>query len=134
MSQTQGAQLVRDFDNDKDLELINTWLKARSQRALNKSELPKVGMIFENVLAGFLYQTDSDMCFIENFVSNPKAKRKSVSSAIDFMTAHFVIKAKELGKPKVFVFTKKRSILNRAKELGFNVSASNYNFASMEVK
>jgi len=126
--------LVRDFDNEKDLEVINGWLTARSQRALKKSELPKIGMIFDNVLAGFLYQTDSDMCFIENVVSNPKAKNKAVSCAVDFLTARFIVTAKDIGKPKVFMFSKTRSITKRAQELGFNVSASSYNVASMEVK
>lgn len=124
---------VKDFDVHHDLRIVNKWLKKHKAPLMSKEDVPEIGLVFPDVLMGFLYQTDASFSFLENFVSNPEASRKDVSQAIDHMSLFLLELAREKGKNKVFAFTKKRSILNRAKQLGFKMNHNRYDFVSMEV-
>lgn len=122
---------LRKFEVE-DLEEINLWLNERDQRGLEEDELPMTGFIVPDVAAGFFYMTDSSLGFIENFVSNPDAKAIEVSMAVDEITETLLRCAVEMRLTKVFMMSKKNSILNRAEKHGFERKGS-WEMASREV-
>jgi hypothetical protein len=110
---------MRLFDQEA-FEEVNAWNRARGHREWTAEELPSMGMMVPGVAAGFMYQTDSTVAFLENFISNPEAKASEVSEAIDELVDFFRSQAKNLDIQRLVIFSKKRSIGKRAQKLGFS--------------
>lgn len=118
---------------ENDLETLNHWYKGHGGTGIDAGCLPKIGIIVEDIAAGFLYRTDSDIAFLDNFVSNPNAKPREVYRAINFILEHLTQAAVEMGYKRMFGFTKKDSMHRRAVDAGFKPASEGWQFVSMEV-
>jgi len=98
--------------NHADYKTIDDWYLSRGQNTLR--QFPKLGYIMPGVAAGFVYQTDSDICLVEGFVSNPKAPARKVFKAFDSITIACLKTSGAMGYTRVFAFTQKRSIKSLA--------------------
>ena len=116
---------------ESDYGTLREWSIGHGGRPLQKEELPKVGLIIEDVCAGFLYRTDSKVAFIDHIVSNPDAKAREVSKAVDIITNYLSAWAHGNGY-NVCCFTRKGSIAKRAIKLGFKKNPERWVFLSLE--
>jgi hypothetical protein len=112
---------MRPIDLQTDLYVINRWMRAHGKRGFSPDELPEIGFIVEDVAAAFMYQTDSTVAFLENFVSSPSAKPKSVARALDAIVKELRHVASMNGISRLVVFSKVRSIGKRIGRLGFQL-------------
>lgn len=108
-----------------DCDAINSWLEARNLQAILPEQLPSIGFIVTDVAAGFLYQTDSTVAYLETYVTNPAKKSTLRNLALDAITAKLLIKAAELGYTTVISTTKEPNIAKRAIKHNF-VYKGNY--------
>jgi hypothetical protein len=60
--------MVRLYNHEEDYRTISEWSIEYDIIPPAPEELPTIGVISTNV-CGFLYQTDSKKCFIENFIA-----------------------------------------------------------------
>lgn len=88
--------------------------------------LPKTGFIVENMAAGFIYLTDTPMCFLENLVKNPAHEKKCTDKALDLVIDTLFNKATDLGIKLVVASTIFKSVEERAIKLGAKVDKDKY--------
>lgn len=112
---------MRQIEIEQDLSTINHWMKGHDKRGFVAEELPTIGFIVDGVAAAFLYQTDSSVGILENFVSNPEATPKQVAKALDLIIAELKRAASREGIAQLLVFSKVRSIGKRISRLGFEL-------------
>ena len=103
-----------------DLPEVNGWLLAHGKAPLPEKRIPETGCIEPGVAVGFLYTTDSDVSFIEGYVTNPAAGMRARSEAIDAITQALLTQAHELGAGLVVAICTAESTARRA--LGFGLT------------
>lgn len=77
--------------------MINQWYKDRKCDSLPEPFLPPTGFIVPGVAVGFLINTDCNICFLEPFISNPKASQELRSLALNDIMEHLEREASKLG-------------------------------------
>ncbi len=71
--------MVRLFDKEKDYETVARWWFDHGQIPCPIDLLPNIGVIVDDIVAGFLYQTDSGIIHFESVISkkdSDKIKRR----------------------------------------------------------
>lgn len=112
---------MRAFRLDEDLVEVNKWLIARKKDPLKRTAIPKVGMIIEGVAVGFLATSDTDTCFMEDFVTNPEAKSEVRHKAIARIATWAENLASTWGYEKIIVLSNEECILKRAYDMNFEI-------------
>lgn len=115
-----------------DLAEMNSWYRLRGEPELTEDALPTVGYIEPSVGAGFLFTTDSGVCLMENFITNPRASSEDRSAAIEGIVSRLLLAAKNLNFKHIVAITQSGSIAARARQHGF-VSLGEYELLSKEV-
>ena len=72
-----------------------------------------------DIACGFLYKTNSALCWVEYIVANPNIKSEERNLGIKTVIEQLSIKAKELGYEAIFSSIKNENLINKYKELGF---------------
>lgn len=78
-----------------------------------------------DICAGFLYLTNSKICWIEYIVSNPSYREENRKEVIKTLIERLSEIAKNLGFKVVYSSVVNENLLKTMEELGFNVSKSN---------
>jgi hypothetical protein len=112
---------VRKFYKE-DLGQINGWLEARGWPVLTESVLPRTGFIVDETAVGFLYKTDSSLCWMEWLVTNPSAPSEHRDKALDGVIEHLTSEAKMWGARAVFTSVSDAGLIERYKKHGFHES------------
>lgn len=120
----------RYFKEKEDYDKLCDWWKFWRFTPPSIEMLPRTGVIVNNdgvdVACGFLYLTDSKMCWIEFVVSNPLVKDKKVrSECIDSLLNQLCGVAKELEYKIVFASIKNENLANKYIANGFLVGCVN---------
>lgn len=116
------------IDYDKDYQDVAAWWKAWGWPEIPREALPEMGLIVSEgevkICAGFLYRTDSCMCCIDFFVSNPEAEKKQRDAAMQMLINSLVGKAKESGFKAVFSFVRRKDggLIRRMIRAGYTVT------------
>lgn len=84
--------------------------------------LPKTGYISNDVAAGFLYLTNSSLCWLEWVVVNPEADKISRNESIDEVIKFCIAVAKESNSSSIFSSTRPGAFVARLKDHGFKES------------
>ena len=109
--------MVRLFDKDKDYETIAKWYASHDQIPCPIDLLPNIGFIANELVVGFLYQTDSGICFVESVVSKKDSNKEERKIALDEMAEALMSAAKEMNYKAIIFHTlypslKQQSMLN----------------------
>jgi hypothetical protein len=80
-----------------------------------------------NICAGFLYETNSALCWLEFIVANPKVNKEERGIALDKLIQEFTIEAQTLGFGAIFASIKHPSLLNRYVKAGYEIGTINTN-------
>jgi hypothetical protein len=73
----------------------------------------------KDLAAGFLYETNSNMCWIEYIVTNPKTTAEERDEAIVKLLEELSISAKNLGYQIIFSSIKSESLISKYIKSGF---------------
>ena len=90
----------------KDLDQINKWYRLRALPNIDINDLPVIGYIEDHVAAGFLYQTDSQICILGSYVTNPQASRGKRKESLFEISDALIDYARESNFKRIFATTK----------------------------
>jgi len=119
------TRILRESDWDT---LVAWWDWWPGWTAPPKSFLSENGtgglMVEKNgipIVAGFIYETNSDVALFEWVVSNPKYKEKDRQDAIEKLIIDAEDTIKAMGYKRIFSIGKSKSLMNTHKKLGWFV-------------
>lgn len=122
---------MREFERPQDLLTINKWLSTYDMGDLCADDIPDVGFIVDDVACGFLCETNTSVCFIEGFITNPLALSDQRNKAIWEIADAVLQVAKSSGYKRCILLSNDKTVLNRGKILGFH--DTNAKVMSMEL-
>jgi hypothetical protein len=101
---------------------LSFWWQLHGWPAIPETSLPKTGIVVEvegkPVVAGFLYNTDSNIAWLEMVVGNPLCDKIVRSNALDILIPALLAEAHKLGKSIVFSSLEHPALLERYKKFG----------------
>ena len=113
---------------ESDYEILTDWWKAWGWPVIVRDMLPDNGtggiMIEnegENVVAGFLYWSNSKMVWLDWIISNPKTNRDIRQEAIKKLILTAESMTKEAGSKFMMSISRSNSLLKIHKELGWTI-------------
>lgn len=110
--------MFRLFDKEKDLDTLNSWAAEYNLPATTPEQLSSCGLISESV-AGFLYQTDSNVCYIENLI----AKRHGHTDAdLEALVRALEEVARSLGYTYILGYSRFFPVVSLGKRLEYSIT------------
>ena len=113
---------------ESDYKILSDWWIAWSWPVMAKDMLPDNGtggiMIEnkgENVVAGFLYWSNSKLVWLDWIISNPKTNRDIRQEAIKKLILTAESMTKEAGSKFMMSISRSNSLLKIHKELGWTI-------------
>lgn len=113
---------VRRFQPEDHAEICEWW-KHYDWQPVQIELLPNIGFVIEhdgvNIVAGWLYQTDSKIGWIEWIISNPKAPHREKTVAIDLLLKAIIDAAHIVGMKAIFGSLKHKGLMRKYEGFGF---------------
>ena len=126
-SQIKDTFITRNI-NESDWSILVSWWKWWRWTIMPKGFLPENGtggiMIEKNnipIIAGFLYETNSDVLILEWVVSNPKYKEKDRKEAVELLIKEAENRAKQLNYKYMFSVGRSKHLINTHEKLGWKI-------------
>lgn len=120
---------VRPIKLEQDYDLLSDWLKGHNKPVLDKGLYSDLGLMVSHgnidLVAAFLFTTNSDICLIENFISNPKSLKFERREAINILIQKLVEKAKEFKSKLIFTSLDLNSLIQSFEKQEFKVLPTN---------
>lgn len=104
---------------EADFDQISGWYTDRSLPTPKRTQIPKTGFIVDDVAAGFVYMTDSSVCILDSFISNPESEDTERDTALNDITMHLIGYAKACGCDLAICSTGSPAVGVRAENFGF---------------
>jgi len=111
-----------------DYEILSDWWKAWGWPVMAKDMLPDDGtggiMIEnegENIVAGFLYWSNSKMVWLDWIISNPNADKKIRKQAIELLILTAEQMVKEAGSKYMMSISRSNSLLKIHEKIGWSI-------------
>lgn len=108
----------------KDYAAVSAWWTAHKWPAIPQDCLPKTGFIVDGLAAGFLYRSDSSICWLEWIIGNPQSDKLLRNEALDQVIAALICEAQRLGARMIFTSVVHPRLIERYQKHGFIVSES----------
>lgn len=102
-----------------DYAEMASWYEARGEGVPAPQFLPRVGLLEPGVAAGFLTATDTAVCWIGDFVSNPTAPGMARGRALAAIARGLLEEAKTLGYESAILMSREPGILRQAQRMAF---------------
>lgn len=119
---------IRNFNPDKHIAVINSWLIDRKHPIILKEETPRIGFLayIEDtpIACAFLRRVEGGFGQIDGLATNPHADCHLRNMAINGTITLLLNTAKSLKLKGLMVMTIDQSIVKRAEELGFVTTTS----------
>lgn len=116
------------FNKEQHYEMIQEWWKAQAWPVIPVSSLSTVGFVVESegkcLLAGWVYETNSDIALLEFMVANPEVKGDERNKAFDML---FKVSEEYCHFKKykhIFSSVNNPSLIKRMEEKNFKVTDS----------
>lgn len=113
---------------EQDYSMLEEWWKAWGWPPVSKDILPDNGtggvMIeYENkpIVAGFIYWSNSGMCWFDWVVSDPNGNKRARPLAVKFLIQTVEQMVKDAGKKCIMSISRSNSLLKIHKKLGWVV-------------
>ena len=113
---------------ESDYEILSDWWIAWSWPVMAKDMLPDNGtggiMVEhegENIVAGFLYWSNSKLVWLDWIISNPKSDKDIRQEAIKKLILTAESMTKEAGSKYMMSISRSNSLLKIHKELGWTI-------------
>lgn len=112
------------YYTEEDYSTLVSWWEAWGWPAMPAPTLPKTGIIISNggidVCAGFLYKTDSCVCWAENFISCKEAAKEIRKGSIEFLVDAMAKEAKEQGFTIMMSSVQHKGLIKKLIASGYN--------------
>ncbi len=115
------------YNEDKHYNMLKKWYQDHGQQMMDKDLYPKIGLVINDIVAGFLYQTDSKLGIVENYISDKNSTKEQREEAIIELTGELFKIAKEMGCSTLISFTSNKGLLEKQPSLGYTVIAKDMN-------
>jgi hypothetical protein len=112
-----------------DFKDIEQWFIARNLAMPEPWAFSTIGLIVEDVAAGWLYVTNSGCAMLDCYISNPKADHSSRKQALKQITKGLMKMAKNHGAQMILCNTKIDAIGELAESFGFRSDGVNSMFS-----
>ncbi len=113
---------------ESDYEILSDWWKAWNWPVMAKDMLPDNGtggiMVEnegENIVAGFLYWSNSKLVWLDWIISNPKVSRDVRQEAIKKLILTAESMTKKAGSKYMMSISRSNSLLKTHKQMGWSV-------------
>ena len=113
---------------ESDWETLSDWWKAWKWPVMAKDMLPDNGtggiMVEnkgENIVAGFLYWSNSKLVWLDWIISNPKVNRDIRQEAIKKLILTAEHMTKEAGSKYMMSISRSNSLLKTHEQMGWNI-------------
>ncbi|MCB0801738.1 MAG: hypothetical protein KDB74_01455 [Flavobacteriales bacterium] len=103
----------------QDLTTFADWFEKHGQDRRQSEYLSDIGYMVEGIAAAFLYTTNSKVCWIESYISNPDTNKNERKHALDFITEAIIQHAKELQFEAMICFIDGKATYERCINYGF---------------
>lgn len=111
-----------------DYEILSDWWKAWGWPVMAKDMLPDNGtggiMVEnkgENIVAGFLYWSNSKLVWLDWIISNPNADKKIRKQAIEMLILTAEQMVKEAGSKYIMSISRSNSLLKIHEKIGWSI-------------
>ncbi len=129
MTKLEHKITVRLIDFLLDYGDICNWWKEWNMPPIPVPFLPPTAFVAEyngeKVAAAFLYKTDSLVCCLDWFITNPKAPKRAVIAGIDAVIEEGGAHAKSAGYHFMYNSVENRVVLNRLTKAGYELKEIN---------
>lgn len=120
----------RSFNYLLDYPVVTQWWKAQEWPVIPRRVLPPVGIMVDDdkgkkLAAGWLYQTDTPISWIEWVVGNPEVDADTRGEAIDTLIDALKQKANQALKPVIYTSTSHPKFRDRLTKHGFVITDIN---------
>ena len=113
---------------ESDYEILSDWWKAWNWPVMAKDMLPDDGtggiMIEnegENIVAGFLYWSNSKLVWLDWIISNPNADKKIRKQAIEMLILTAEQMVKDAGSKYMMSISRSNSLLKIHEKIGWSI-------------
>lgn len=122
-----GGCMVRLYQKS-DYPTVCQWWDEWKWPRIPEDSLPRIGAITENACA-WLYQTDSDVCLIEWYITNPRLRKEQRAGILEPIVEQLCKTAKALGYQNVMSMVRNPHLIKRLN--GINFSSEDENMTLM---
>lgn len=113
---------------DSHYPMLCEWWESHKWPVMPRQFLPQTGIISKKddvyLCAGFLYKTDSDLCWLEYLISNRQGLREYHSEGVDKCIEALLNEAKRSQFKAVFTSCRNKPLISRYEKHGFGISDS----------
>lgn len=110
---------------ETDYPTLCAWWKDHQWSPVPLNMLPRTGYIVDNICAGFIYITDSQLCHMEWIISDLKSDKEKRDKALNVLIDTLCLTAKEYKCKAIFTTAKQNVLIERLKNHGFNTTDMN---------
>lgn len=112
--------MIRLIERTDYFDLVS-WYSGHNLPAPSPESLSPTGFILPNMVACFLYETPSSICFIEGLVSSPTLDKALKDQAVIDLIEHVTAWARHRGYKQIYGFSQHDKIANRFQSLGYSL-------------
>lgn len=109
------------FNKDEHYLLFKLWAEQYGADAPPLDYLPENGLIIPNICCGFIFKTDSAVCYIELLTCNKDIQEPQRGIALNLLTSSLIDMARSLGFKCLIGMTKYEAVSIRAEAQGYSV-------------
>lgn len=114
-------QAVR-YKPDQDYPTVKAWWQIHGWTPMPPESLPAVGLMVaqgeHKLVAGWLYNTDTNIAWIEMIISNPLCDKIERDKALNLLIDGLISEAKQLKKSIIFTSCQHPGLIERYKAHG----------------
>lgn len=125
---------IREFDSKLDLKDFNLWWAKWNPKEeisqVPREVLPAIGRTVvgsegQNIAMGFVYQSNSKICWLEWLVVNPDSNPGLRREALDILISELKNVARDLGFWMAFTSVNHGGLISRLEGHGFEIADKN---------
>jgi hypothetical protein len=113
------------FFTESDYPTVCSWWKDHEWPSIPLIFLPKTGIIVDDCAVGFVYGTDSKLCWLEFVVVDKRAEKERRRKALDILISEATNIAKECGYVAMFSSVSHKGLIERYKNHNFQITDQN---------
>lgn len=116
------SEIVRPF-LPEDFEQVAGWAKSRGQ-PYDRDLFPPTGWIIDKVCAYFIYLTNTNVCFLENMISNPEVLENIRRPYLDLLIARVLKDIEQRGLRVAYATTSNPRLIRKAISVGSKIETN----------
>lgn len=114
----------RKFNPETDYETVKLWWQDWGWPPLPLNFLSQNGVIVSkygiDVAAGWIYSTDCDACWLENYISNKQVTKELRVGSIEYLIETMLERARDMGFLAALSSVKNPNLINKLLSAGFD--------------